>query len=121
MNSIDTSTINNFYFSRFIDSLEQDYEQWKIQHTGGGDGWTWTEYHSPTYKNKNGERLQFSFTLNGTGAYVNGQMSWYVGFGGRFNIFSARTRRFKKASAKMKSYLNKRERQEYNKKLMDAL
>jgi hypothetical protein len=121
MNSIDTGLINNFYFSRFIDSLEQDYEQWTMMYCGGGDGWTWTEYHGPTYTNDNGEKLQFAFTLNSTGAYVNGTMSWSLGFADRFNIFSERTRRFKKATVKMKSYLNKKQNTEYNKKLMDAL
>ena len=56
---MDTKTINNFYFSRFIDSLENDTEKWEANHHGTYGG-TWTEYIGPEYTNQEGERIRFA-------------------------------------------------------------
>lgn len=47
----DIKLINNFYVSRMIDSLEQDYKNWKCITFCGMDG-SWYEYRSPDYTNQ---------------------------------------------------------------------
>ena len=114
----DKKTIDNFYFSRFIDSLEQDKDKWIMKECAGGDI-SWTEYHGPEYKNEAGERLQFSFSLNYTGAYVNGIIMWKIPY--VLNPFSHRCRRFMTAKRKMIEACKTRAIQEYNNILMNAL
>lgn len=114
-------SINEHYFSRLIDSLEKDYDQWQMKYCGGGDGWSWTEYHSPEYTNKEGERLQFTFGLNYDGAYINGTIGWTIGFWQRSNPFSYRTRRFWRAKKTMMRHLKQEELEAYKEKLMKSL
>jgi hypothetical protein len=104
-----------------IDSLEKDYDQWKIKYCGGGPGDSWTEWHSPDYINKNGEKIQFAFTLNYNGAYINGRIRWTVGFLQNYNIFSHMTRRYKRALKRMKKHLRTIEKQERIERLMKSL
>lgn len=113
--------VNEFYFSRLIDSLERDYDQWEMKHCGGGPGWTWTEWHGPEYKNEAGERLQFAFTLNYNGAYINGRIGWTVSPLQYYNIFSYRTRRFRKAMKRMKKHLKYVELKQRTEKLIKSL
>ena len=115
---MDSKTIDNFYFSRFIDSLELDVDKWVMIGMGGCDGSSWNEFHGPEYKNEQNERIQFAFTLNDTGAYVNGYMSWNIPF---LNPFSSTCRRFIKSSRKMKKITFKKAEAEYNQKLLKAL
>lgn len=117
---ISLESINGHYFSRLIDSLENDYDQWERKHCGGAD-WTWTEYYSPEYKNKEGQRLQFTFGLNYDGAYINGTIGWTIGFWQRWNLFSYRTRRFWRAYRRMKKHLIYMEIEEYKERLMKSL
>jgi hypothetical protein len=119
--NLSLESINGHYFSRLIDSLENDYDQWERKHCGGGPGWTWIEYNSPEYKNKEGERLQFTFGLNYDGAYINGRIGWTIGFWQRWNLFSYRTRRFWKAKRTMIKHLKQIELREYKEKLMKSL
>ena len=118
---ISLKSINEHYFSRLIDSLENDYDQWEHKHCGGGDGWSWIEYNSPEYKNKEGEMLQFTFGLNYNGAYINGSIGWTIGFWQQWNPFSYRTRRFWRAYRTMEKYLKHLELEEYKEKLMKSL
>lgn len=117
---MDTKTINQFYFSRFIESLEQDTEKWGISHPKGY-GNNWTEYHGPEYKNKEGGRIFFAQTLNYLGCYVNGRILWHMPFWYQANIFSHQTRRFWKAWRKMKRLCHLKETLELNDKLMKSL
>ena len=117
---MDTKTINQFYFSRFIDSLEQDTEKWRISHHGGYSN-HWTEYHGPEYKNKEGERISFAQTMNYLGCYVNGRILWHMPFWYQANIFSHQTRRFWKARRKMKRLCHLKETRELNDQLMKSL
>jgi len=111
-------TTNELYLSRFIYSLEQDVEQWETTYSAGGYGQSWNEYHGPEYVNTEGERLQFAITLNSTGAYINGYMSWTIPF---LNPFSYRCRRFIKAYRKMKKITKIKAQEQYNQKLLKAL
>lgn len=117
---MDTKTINNFYFSRFIDSLENDLEKWESRHCGSYGG-TWTEYHGPQYQNKEGKSLMFAETMNYLGAYVNGKILWVVPFWMRFNIFSYQTRRFWSAFRKMKRSCRQKDLKNLNEDLLKAL
>ena len=117
---MDTRTINKFYFSRFIDSLENDTEKWTMSHHGAY-GNHWLEYHGPEYKNQEGERIAFVQTLNYLGCSVNGRILWHVPFWYQTNIFSYQTRRFWKAWRKMKKMCHLREAKELNDKLMKSL
>ena len=112
--------INNYYVSRMIDSLEKDYDKWEMKHCSGAD-WSWTEYHGPEYKNEEGRRIRFAFTLNYNGAYVDGRMRWSIPFMVRFNPFSYQGRRLKKAAKRMKSHLRGKEKKEQLEKLMNSL
>ncbi len=117
---MDTKTINNFYFSRFIDSLENDTEKWEANHHGTYSG-TWIEYIGPEYTNQEGERIRFAETLNYLGAYVNGRILWVVPFWTRFNIFSYQTRRFWSAFRKMKKTCLTKNEKKLNNDLIKAL
>ena len=114
---MDIKTLNAFYFSRFIDSLEQDLEQWKVIYYAGMCG-SWNEYHGPEYTNSQGERLKFAITLNSSGVYINGYMSWTIPF---LNPFIYRHRRFIKAVRKMKKITKNKVNREYELKLLKAL
>lgn len=117
---MDTKTINRFYFSRFIDSLEKDAEKWNMSHHGAY-GNSWQEYHGPEYINAEGQRIAFAQTLNYLGCYVNGRILWQVPFWYQANIFSHQTRRFWKAWRKMKRLCHLKDTQELNDKLMKSL
>lgn len=104
-----------------IDSLENDYDRWEMKHCGGGPGWYWTEYYGPIYTNESGIKIQFAETLNYTGAFVDGQIMWTVGFLDWYNIFSYRTRRLRRAFRRMKKHLIFMERTERIEKLRDSL
>jgi hypothetical protein len=115
---MDEKTINTFYFSRFIDSLENDIDKWEMTYLGGCDGSSWNEYHGPEYINKKNERIKFALTLNNSGAYINGYMSWTIPF---LNPFKFTHRRFVKAVKKMKKRCKIKAELEHNNKLMNAL
>lgn len=108
--------INKMYIDRFIDSMETDYQNWKITHCAGA-GWSWTEYYSPDYKNENG-RVSFGFSLNYNGAWVDGHFNWRKPF---LNPFSKTFWRFRNAKRKMIEYLQNKEEQEYLQKLNDII
>lgn len=38
--------IDSYYISRMIDSLEKDYDEWKITHCEG-PGMSWTDFNGP--------------------------------------------------------------------------
>ncbi len=115
--AIDKKTIDNLYFSRFIDSLEQDINKWEMRKCNGYDS-SWTEYHGPEYKNESGEKLQFCFTNNDPGAYINGILMWKISF---FNPFSRRGRRFEEARLKMIKACELKVIEERNNILFNAL
>jgi len=115
---MDSKTINVFYLSRFIDSLELDIDKWSTSYCAGGDGQSWNDYHSPEYINSEGKRLQFAFTLCSTGAYIDGYMSWTIPF---LNPFLSTHRRFVTASRKMKKLARGKAEEKYNQKLLESL
>lgn len=100
--------INKIYFNKFLHSLENDYADWKMTHHSGMD-YSWTEYQSPTYTNKNGD-LSFGFALSNKGAWVNGRFMWELPL---LNIFSKSFWKFKKAKLKMIKYLKNKENTAY--------
>ncbi len=108
--------IDRMYMSRFIESMETDYMNWKMTHCAG-PGMSWTEYHSPDYANENG-RVSFGWSLNHEGAWVDGYFSWSAPF---LNPFSKTFRRFKKARKFMKNYLQEKEIKEYREKLKSVI
>lgn len=112
--------VKEFYFSRLIDSLENDYKEWERTRRSGFD-YSFYTHDSPEYKNKEGERLQFIFSFNCDGAYINGRIGWTIGFWQRWNLFSYRTRRFWKAKRTMIKHLKQLELKEYKEKLMKSL
>jgi hypothetical protein len=112
--------IDNYYVSRMIDSLEKDYDKWKITHCEG-PGMAWTEYHGPEYENQEKNRISFAYTLNYTGAYINGRIGWTVPIMIISNPFSYQGRRLKKAYRKMKAHLERREEKERLNHLMNSL
>ena len=114
-------SIKEYYFSRLIDSLEKDYDKWQMKHCAGGDGWASTEYNGPEYKNREGQRLQFTFGINYDGAYINGTIGWTIGFWQKSNPFSYKTRRFWRAKKMMKKHLRNIELEKYKEKLMKSL
>jgi hypothetical protein len=106
--------INQMYMQRFIASLENDFQNWEMMHCGGGGpGYYWTEYHSPSYENENG-RVSFGFSLSHEGAWVDGTFNWSVPF---LNPFSKTFWRYRKATSEMKKWLQDKEEQEYLQKL----
>lgn len=113
-------TVDGWYVSRLIDSLENDYERWEMKHCAGYDQ-SWTEYHSPEYKNGNGKRLRFADTLNWFGAYVDGTWSWDIPLKYRWNIFDSRMWRLRKAFREMKKYHIEKEKRKHLNKLVDSL
>lgn len=112
----DRKTIRGFYKSRFIDSLENDYDQWEVKYCGASSGDSWIEYHGPEYTNKEGERIQFFSGLSYTGAYINGCVGYAIPFWEW--IFQTR---LKRAYRKMKKHAHKKRAMEINKELMKAL
>lgn len=113
-------TINEFYFSRLIDSLEKDYEKWEMHHFRGPN-FSLTDYNSPTYTNDEG--ITIKFTLDGTvdGAYINDTLKWYLSIFRKYNIFSGKTIRFWKAYRKMKNHLVDKEVNKIKEELMKSL
>lgn len=106
-------SINKTYVNRFIESMENDYKEWKMSHYEG-PGVSWTEYHSPDYENENG-RVSFGFSFNDTGAWINGHFSWSLPLYVAFNPFSKVFWRFRKAKSDLKLYLQSKELEEYMK------
>ena len=109
--------INRMLVDRFICSMENDYQNWRMTHCGGGPGWYWTEYHSPEYENENG-RISFGFSLNHTGAWIDGHFNWSTPFQ---NPFGKKFWRFRRAKLKMVEYLQNKEEQEYLQKLNSVI
>lgn len=119
MNVIDFKTVDKFYFSRMIDSLEKDFKEWEMRYHSSYAG-GYTEYVSPEYKNEGGKRIQFVLGDIHDGAYVDGYFSWNIGFG-KYNLFSYQTIRFWSAYLRMKSFIKEGKRKERTKFLMDHL
>lgn len=121
---MDKKTIDNFYVSRLIDSLEKDYEKWKVIGYDYTDSYCniyhVNEYQGVEYKNKKGETLKFTLSHDFS-AIVNGVVSWSIPFLSMYNIFSYRTRRLLRASNKMKKYTKNKQKEEQIKKLLNAL
>lgn len=108
--------INQMYIERFIDSMQNDFDQWKVNHLAG-PGMAWTEYHSPDYENENG-RVCFGFSLNSTGAWIDGFFRWSVPF---MNPLGINYRRFRKAKRKMIKHIKTKEKNAYNSMLRSKL
>lgn len=113
-------TINEFYFSRLIDSLEKDYEKWEMHHFAGA-GFNWAEYHSPAYANDEGITIKFTLDENVDGAYINDKLKWHLSFLNKYNIFSSKTIRFWKAYRKMKNNLVEKEINKIKEELLKSL
>ena len=113
--------LDNFYLSRFIDSLEKDFDQWESKGCGASTGETWTEWYGPTYENQMSVKIQFAETLVITGAYINGRTGWSVPFWTYYNPFSYQGKRLRKALKKMKSHVREKKRRERNEELLSAL
>ena len=109
--------IRNFYKSRFVDSLEKDFDKWEMRRCCASTGDSWIEWHGPEYKNKRGERIQFAITLNYTGAYVNGTIQYTIGAWEWF----FKSRRLRKAFKNMKSHVRAKMKTQFNERLMKAL
>lgn len=109
---LDKKTIRLFYKSRFIDSLENDYDQWKMQYSGESG----VEYNGPEYTNKEGERIQFFNGPLGTGAYINRQVGYVIGTWEWIN-----SRRLRKAYKNMKKHVQAKSQKETNEKMIKAL
>ena len=111
---MDKKAIDNFYFSRFIDSLEQDYEKWSKDFN----------YNSPSYLNENGKTIRFWIGGYSDTAHCSiqfGKINWKVPFKYRYNIFSHRTRRFNNAVKIMKKYIKEENDKRYLNNLMESL
>lgn len=113
-------TINEFYFSRLIDSLEKDYEKWEMRSLAGPN-FSLIDYYSPAYENDEG--IIIKFTLDGTvdGAYINSTLKWHLSIFRKYNIFSRKTIRFWKAYRKMKNHLVDKEVNKIKEELMKSL
>jgi hypothetical protein len=108
--------VDKLYINKFIQSMENDYERWEMNHCAAVD-WSWTEYHSPNYENEEG-RVSFGFSLNHIGAWIDGYFQWSKPI---LNPFSKTFWRFRKAVRKMKAHLRAKEKQEYLQKLMGII
>lgn len=109
-------TIDKIYLQRFMESMENDYEKWTITHCAGA-GLSWTEYSSPDYhspdtENGGSNRISFGFSLNHTGAAINGIWSWEIPFS-VINPFTKTFWSFRKARIKMQRFLREKEKNEY--------
>jgi len=113
-------SINRIYVQKLIDSLELDYKKWKREYYACAYG-SWFEYTSPEYVNDSGETIVFCFTLNGNGAYINGIYSWILPWYVLIPPFTNLSRRFYKASRKMKKFVKENKDAEYRDRLMKAL
>lgn len=120
MKNPDLKTVNGFYFSRLIDSLENDYKEWKQEGHSSYIG-SYYEYKSPEYTNTESKRIQFTIGDITYGAYVDGHLRWELGFLQKYNIFSYRTRRFWMAYLKMRSYVKQKIESKYAEELMKSL
>jgi hypothetical protein len=108
--------VDKLYIDKFIQSMENDFERWKMNHCGAADG-DWTEYHSPAYENEEG-RVSFGFSLNHTGAWIDGYFQWSKPL---LNPLDKTFWRFRKAARKMKAHLRNKEKQEHLQKLMGII
>ena len=113
-----TKQTNELYVQRFIHSLENDYQNWKMKHCAG-PGLAWTEFHSPDYTNDNG-RISFGFSLCNNGAWIDGYFRWSLPLS-TTNPFTKTFWRFRKATRQMKRYLRNIEHQEYLAKLNSVI
>lgn len=111
--------IDKIYLDRFIHSMENDYQNWTIQHCSAM-GSSWTEFYSPTYENANGGRLSFGFCLNHTGVWVNGHFSWKIPFA-VLNPFNPIFWKFRRSKKGMKKYLESKEKELYLHNLKSVL
>ena len=111
--------IDKLYIDRFIDSMENDYENWKMNHYAG-PGMSWAEFHSPTYEKENGGRLSFGWSSNHIGAWVNGYFSWKIPFA-VLNPFNPIFWKFRRAEKRMKNYLRSKEKELYLDNLKNVL
>ncbi len=101
--------INNFYISRLIDSLENEYMMWEKYDWCGSEGSGGTDWNGPAHKNERGEKL--SFSIRGSiVAYVNGRIMWQLSPWFLINPFSYKSKRLRKAIRKMKNYTNLKEK-----------
>lgn len=108
--------LNVAYLEKFINSMETDYKNWKINHCAG-PGMAWTEYHSPDYAKESG-RISFGFSLCNDGAWVDGHFRWRLPI---INPFTKMYWRFRRAERKMKKYLRDEEKRQYLEKLNSVL
>jgi hypothetical protein len=108
--------INELYIQRFIHSMEEDYQNWKMSHCAG-PGWAWTEFHSPDYTNDTG-RISFGFSLNHVGAWIDGYFQWSLPVR---NPFTKTFWRFRRAKNQMKNHLREAEEREYINRLNSVL
>lgn len=112
--------VNEFYFSRLIDSLEKDYKEWNFECHSSYVG-SYYKYKSPEYKNTTKKKIQFIVGDIAYGAYVDGYLKWDLGFFQKYNLFSYRTRRFWVAYWKMRSYVKQKIESKFAEELMKSL
>ncbi len=115
----DIKLVRSFYKSRFIDSLEKDYDKWDSKYCGASNGDSWVEWHGPEYTNDDGERIQFFFGLNYTGAYINGRVGYTINT--LEWLFETNSRRLRKATRRMKNHVRAKDRKKVNDKMIKAL
>jgi len=109
--------INKQYIERFIDSMENDFEQWKMNVYSGMEG-NFYEYRSPDYHNEAGTRISFGFGTSASGAWIDGHLSWRLPL---LSPFTKNYWRFKRAERKVKSFLINKDHQEYLTKLKQSI
>lgn len=116
---VDEKMVRGFYKSRFIDSLEKDFDRWEFRYCEASNGESWIEWYGPEYINDNGERIKFFSGLNYTGAYINGRVGYTIGI---FEwIFGSNSRRLRKAFRRMSGHVRAKRSKNDAEKMMKAL
>ncbi len=118
---------DKMYIDLFIQSMENDFEQWKMTSYAGLEG-LWVEYRSPHYETgafsqrfgtPQVENSRFSFGFSSSvGAWINGHFAWRKPF---LIPLSKTHLRFVKAERKMKRYLQEQEKLKHLEKLNRAI
>lgn len=114
MKPLDKKKINEKYVIDFIESMEFDYDKWKLDVHSSLDG-PMREYRSPKYGD-----VVFGFGYSFCGAWINGYFKWSVPYSIYYNPFNHLFWGFHRAKSKVKKHLNFKLQQEYLNELNNA-